>query len=57
MLLAAPGFDFSQEVVLKSSVNWRVVRSDVAQMLWGVIVRSTVMIDILDAELGGIVRV
>ena len=31
--LGAPGVDFSQEVVLKPRVNWRAVRSDVAQMV------------------------
>ena len=31
--LRAPGVDFSQEVVLKPRVNWRAVRSDVAQMV------------------------
>ena len=41
MSLGVPGFDFRQEVVLKSRVNWRAVRSDIAQMPWGVIVRST----------------
>ena len=28
--LGAAGFDFSQEVVLKSRVNWRAVCSDIA---------------------------
>ena len=42
--LGAPGFDLSQEVVLKSRMNWRAVRSDIAQMPWGVIVRSPVMV-------------
>ena len=47
--LGAPGFDFSQDVVLKSRVNWRTVCSDVTQMLWGIIVRSPVMVNVLDA--------
>ena len=49
--------DFSQEVLLKSRVNWRAVRSDVAQMPWGVIVRSPVMVDVLNAELDRIIEV
>ena len=55
--LGAPCFDFGQVVVLKSTVNWRAVRLDVAQMLWGVIVRSSVMVDVLDAELSRIIEV
>ena len=45
----APGFDFSQEVVLKSKMNWRAVRSDVAL---GMSLSAAVMVDVLDAELG-----
>ena len=54
--LGAPGYDFSQEVVLKSRVNCRAVLSYVAQMTWGAIVRSLVMVDVLDAELGRIIE-
>ena len=57
LALGAPGFDFSQEVVLKSRVNWRAVRSDVAHMPWGAIVRSPVMVDVLNKELGRIIEV
>ena len=55
--LGAPGFNFCQEVVLKSRVNWRAVCSDVAQMPWGVNVRSPVMVDVLDVEIGRIIEV
>ena len=55
--LGAPGFDFTQEVVLTSIVNCRVVRSDVAQMPLGVIACSPVMVDVLDVELGRIIEV
>ena len=55
--LGAPDFYFSQEVVLKSRVNWRTVSSDVAQMPWGAIVFSPVMVDDLDAEIGRIIEV
>ena len=54
--LGARCFDFSQEVVLKSRVNWQNIRSTVAQMPWGAIVRSPVMVDVLDVKLGRIVR-
>ena len=30
--LGAPGFDFSQKVVLKLRVDWRAVRPDVARI-------------------------
>ena len=53
----APGFDLRHEVVLESRENWRAVRLDVAQMPWGVIVRSPVMVVVLVAELGRIVIV
>ena len=53
----APGFVVYQEVVLKSRVNWQVVRSDVAQMPWGVIIHSPVIGDVLDTELGKIIRI
>ena len=43
----APGFDLSHEVVLESRENWRAVRLDVAQISFGVIVRSLVMVDAL----------
>ena len=46
MSLGAPSFDFSQDVVLKSRLTWRAVRSDVAQMPWVAIVRSPVMVDV-----------
>ena len=42
---------------MKSKVNWRAVRSDVAQMPWDVIVRGPVMVDVLDSELGMIINV
>ena len=38
--LGVPGFIFSQEVVLKSRVNWRAVRLDIAQMPLGVFSQS-----------------
>ena len=43
--------------MLKSRVNWRAIRSDVAQMPWGVIVGSPIMVDVLDAELERIIKV
>ena len=49
--LGTPGFDFSQVDVLKAEENRLAVRSDVAQMPWGVTVRSHVIVDSLDAEL------
>ena len=57
MSLGAPGFDSSLEVELKSTVNWRAVRLDVARVTWGAIVRSLVMVDVLDVELGRIIEV
>ena len=42
---------------MKSRVDWRAVFSNDARMPLGFIVRSTVMVDVLDAELGEIVRV
>ena len=41
---------------MKSKVNWRAVRSDVAQMPWNAIVRRPVMVEVLDAELGKIIE-
>ena len=38
-------------------MNWRVDRSDVARIPWGEIVRSPIMVDVLDAELGEIIGV
>ena len=56
MLLAAPGFDFSQEVVLKARVKRRTTRM-LQQMPWFAIVRSPVMVDVIETELGRIIRV
>ena len=38
-------------------MNWRAERTDVAQMTWSAIVRSPVMVDVLDAKLGRIIEV
>ena len=42
---------------MKSRVNWRTVRSSVVRMPCGVIFRSPVRVDVLDAELGRIIEV
>ena len=43
--------------MLKPKVNWRAVYSDVAQMHWCAIVRSPVTVDVLEADLCGIIGV
>ena len=57
MLLCALGFNFSQKVIFKPTVDWRAVRSYVARMSWSVFVRSNVVIDVLNAELEKIITV
>ena len=52
----APGFDCSHEVLLKTRVNWDVVRAEVAQLPWGRIYRSDTMVEDLETHLHGLVE-
>ena len=50
-----PGFEICKEVLLKSRVDWNIVRRRVSDLSWGAIFLSAEMVDLMDRELLAVV--